>query len=245
MSAPLALLPVPQDSKSVIAYYTDQILKQLKISGAFASFYPLVKKYVVEKLFTQKVDLKDPRVLYKLSSPEVQEKIMKLFVDTFKDMTFIEREPSKKDMANLSDTRPFVWSKLVYPPDKCIFNYVPCDNDFEVDFAKFLDTAEDVTAFSKIVSKIGFFMEYIDSQGNLRMYYPDFIAVSGNERLIIETKGMVDVDVKYKDKRAKQWCKDATNLTGQKWLFHRVNLKEFRRHKFKSIKELVSTFEID
>ena len=31
-----------------------------------------------------------------------------------------------------------------------------------------------------------------DSQGNLRMYYPDFIAVNGNERLIIETKGMVD-----------------------------------------------------
>jgi len=62
-------LPVPQDSKSVIAYYTDQILKQLKIGGAFASFYPLVKKYVIEKLFSEKVDLDDPRVLYKLSYP--------------------------------------------------------------------------------------------------------------------------------------------------------------------------------
>ena len=110
---------------------------------------------------------------------------------------------------------------------------------------KFLDTANDVIAFSKIVPKIGFFIEYRDSQGNLRMYYPDFIAVTNNEYLIIETKGMVDVDVKYKDKRAKQWCEDATNLTGQKWLFHRVNLEEFRKHKFKSIKELVSTFKTE
>lgn len=108
-------LPVPQDSKSVIAYYTDQILKRLKICGAFASFYPLVKKYVVEKLFTEKVDLEDPRVLYKLSSPEVQEQLINLFVNAFKDMTFTEREPEKKDNIKLSDTRPFVWSKLVYP----------------------------------------------------------------------------------------------------------------------------------
>lgn len=237
-------LPVPQDSKSVIAYYTDQILKQLKIRGAFASFYPLIKKYVVEKLFTKRVDLQDPRVLYKLSSPEVQERIVNLFVDALRDMTFIEREPIKKDLVNLSDTRPFVWSKLVYPADKCIFNYVPCDNDFEVDFAKFLDTTGDVIAFSKIVPKMGFFMEYRDSQGNLRMYYPDFIVATSNERLIIETKGMVDVDVKYKDQRAKQWCEDAHGLTGQKWLFHRVNLDEFRRHKFKNIKELISTFEM-
>jgi len=178
-------LPVPQDSKSVIAYYTDQILKQLKIGGAFASFYPVIKKYVVEKLFAEKVDLEDPRVLYKLSFPEVQEQLINLFVNTFRDMTFTEREPEERDTIKLSDTRPFVWSKLVYPANRCIFNYVPCDNDFEVDFAKFLDGAEDVEAFSKIVSKIGFFVEYKDSKDNLRLYYPDFlVAIDRNERLI-------------------------------------------------------------
>jgi type III restriction enzyme len=130
-------LPVPQDSKSVIAYNTDLILKQLKIGGAFSSFYPVVKKYVVEKLFTEKVDIGDPRVLYKLSSPEVQEQLIKLFVNTFKDMTFIEREPDKKDTIKLSDTLPFVWQKLVHPANKSVFNYVPCDNDFEINFAKY------------------------------------------------------------------------------------------------------------
>ncbi len=234
-------LPVPQDSKSVIAYYTDLILKQLKIGGAFSSFYPVVKKYVVEKLFTEKVDIGDPRVLYKLSSPEVQEQLIKLFVNTFKDMTFIEREPDKKDTIKLSNTLPFVWSKLVYPANKSVFNYVPCDNDFEINFAKFLDRAEDVMSFSKIVPKIGFFVEYRDSEGNLRLYYPDFVVLTDkNENMIIETKGKEDVDVAHKDKRIGLWCEDATNLMGSTWSFMRVDQEDFEKYRFKSIKEIVS-----
>jgi type III restriction enzyme len=233
-------LPVPQDSKSVIAYYTDQILKQLKIGGAFATFYPLVKKYVIEKLFSERVNLDDPRVLYKLSSPEVQEKLIKLFVEAFKDMTFIEREPERRDFIKLSDTRPFVWSKMVYPANRCIFNYVPCDNDFEVEIAKFLDRAEDVVAFSKIVPKIGFFVEYRDSDGNLRLYYPDFVVLTdSNEHFIIEAKGREDVDVQHKDKRIKLWCEDATNLTKSKWSFKRIDQEDFEKYRFRSVKELI------
>ncbi len=235
-------LPVPQDSKSVIAYYTDQILRQLKIDGAFASFYPLVKRYVMERLFTDRVELDDPRVLYMLSSPEVRERVINLFVDGFRDMTFTEREPTKKDTIKISDTRPFPWSKLVYPADRCVFNYVPCDNDLEVDFAMFLDRAEDVKAFSKIVPKIGFFVEYRDSNGNLRFYHPDFLVLTDKEEyIIVETKGREDVDVEHKDRRIKLWCEDATNLTGSRWSFARVNQEEFERYRFKSIEELIST----
>jgi len=237
-------LPVPQDSKSVIAYYTDQILKQLKIGGAFASFYPLVKKYVVEKLFSEKVDLDDPRVLYQLSSPEVQQRLIKLFVDAFKDLTFVEKEPEKSDFIKLSDTRPFVWSKLVYSANKCIFNYVPCDNELERDFARFLDRAEDVYAFSKIVPKVGFFIEYRDSDGNLRLYYPDFIAVLDNDdHWVIETKGREDVDVEFKDKRAILWCEDASRLTKKKWSYIRVDQKDFEKYKFRSVGELVKALK--
>lgn len=237
-------LPVPRDSKSVIAYYTDQILKQLRISGAFESFYPVVKRYVIELLFTDKVTLEDPKVLYKLSSPDVQEQLINLFVSAFKDMTFSEREPEKKDSIKISNTRPFVWSKLVYPANRCIFNYVPCDNDFEVDFSKFLDRAEDVEAFCKIVPKIGYFVEYRDSKGNLRLYYPDFVLLTDmKQHIIIETKGRVDIDVKHKDKRVKLWCDDATNVVGDKWSFIRVDQVDFEKYRFKSVKELISALK--
>lgn len=237
-------LPVPQDSKSVIAYYTDQILKQLKIGGAFATFYPFVKKYVEKKLFTQEVDLNDPRVLFSLSTPEVQEKLINLFANKFKDMTFVEREPRKTDYIKLSDTRPFVWSKLVYAANKTIFNYVACDSNFEADFASFLDRAIDVVYFSKIVPKIGFFIEYRDSDGNLRLYYPDFVVkLKNGDYLVIETKGLEDVDVKHKDKRAILWCEDATKLTKDNWSFLRINQDDFERYRFKSINQLIETFK--
>ncbi|MEO0101326.1 MAG: DEAD/DEAH box helicase family protein [candidate division WOR-3 bacterium] len=239
-------LPVPQDSKSVIAYYTDQILRQLKIGRAFATFYPLVKKYVIEKLFTERVDLADPRVLYKLSSPEVQERLINLFIEKFKDMTFIEREPERTDFIKLQDTRPFVWSKLVYPANKCIFNYVPCDNDFEVEFSEFLDRADDVCAFCKIVPRIHFFIEYRDADGNLRLYYPDFVILTTkNEYWIVETKGREDVDVRHKDKRAKLWCEDATKLTKRKWSFRRIDQDDFKSYKFNSLEELILTLKGD
>lgn len=238
-------LPVPQNSKSVIAYYTDKILKQLKISGAFDNFYPLVKKYVIEKLFDEKVDLdKDQRVLYKLSSPEVQEQLIKLFVDAFRDMSFVERKPKRVDFIKLSDVKPFVWSKLLYPANRCIFDNVPCDNDFELAFTKFLDNAKDVKAFAKIIPKIGFYIEYRDSHGDMRLYYPDFVILTDkNEHLIVETKGREDVDVAYKDKRIKLWCKDASKLTKSKWSYKRINQEDFEKYRFRSVNELISTFK--
>jgi len=233
-------LPVPKDSKSVVAYYTDQILRQLKILGAFSTFYPMVKKYVKEKLFNVKVDLDDPRVLFKLSMPDVQEKLISLFVETFRDMTFFDREPEKADRIRLSDTRPFPWARLVYPADKCIFNYVAVDNNFELDFAKFLDRATDTKSFCKNC-RIGFFIEYRDSEGNIRHYYPDFIvALQNGKYWIIETKGREDVDVEYKDKRALIWCEDASKLTGEKWNYIRVNQEDFERYRFKSVAEILS-----
>ena len=234
-------LPVPQDSKSVIAYYSHQILKQLSIGGAFANFHPIVKRYVIKKLFTEEVDLEDPRVLYKLSSIEVQEKLIGLFVNALREKTFIKREPMRKSTIKLSKTSAFVWSKLVYPADKCIFNYVPCDSNYEVDFAKFLDNAGDVEAFTKIVVKNGFYIEYISEENHLRFYYPDFVVkLKNGDYWIIETKGLADLEVPHKDKRATQWCKDTTSLIGENWSYMRVNQEYFERYRFKSVKELFS-----
>jgi len=237
-------LPVPQDSKSVIAYYSYQILKQLSIGGAFASFHPIVKKYVIEKLFTNKVDLEDPRVLYKLSSIEVQEKLIGLFVNALRNKSFIKKEPIQKSVIKLSKTSAFVWSKLVYPANKCVFNYVPCDSNYEIDFAKFLDNAEDVESFTNIVVKNGFYIEYISEENHLRFYYPDFvIKLKKGDYWIIETKGLVDLEVPHKDKRAKQWCKDASILTGENWSYMRVNQDDFEKYRFKTVKELTMALQ--
>ena len=239
-------LPVPKDPKAVISYYTDKIIKQLKLSGAFATFYPIVKKYVEDKLFNHKIDLNNLqdsyRVLYQISTPEIQQKLISLFVITFRELTFNEREPKKEDTTKLSDTSPFVWTKQVCPARRTLFNYVPCDNDFELEISKFLERANDVEAFSKIVPKMKFYMEYRDSENNLRLYYPDFIArtISG-EHIVIETKGRVDVDVEFKDNRAIQLCNDINHITGNKWSYLRIDQKEYEKYRFNTLKELITT----
>lgn len=233
-------LPVPQDTKSVIAFYTDRILNQLKLPNMFSDFYPLVKSYVETKLFTQNVDLSDPRVLFQLSTPKIQEKLINLFVSNLKDLAYTEREPNIYDYIKTSGTQSFVWTKKVYQSDKCIFNYVPCDNDFEVEFSKFLNSSSDVISFCKIVPKVGFFVEYRDSAGNLRYYYPDFIASTKNTYFVLETKGREDIDVAFKDKRMVIWCEDASNITGKKWEFVRINEVDFKKYHFDSLKELIN-----
>jgi type III restriction enzyme len=234
-------LPVPQDTKAVIAYYTDLILKQLRINGAFATFYPLVKQYVSARLFETPVELEDPRVLYALSAADTQKKMVDAFVEAFKNISYVEREPEPTDTIKLSDTPPFVWQMNVYPANKCIFNYAPCDNAYEVDFAKFLDQAEDVKAFCKLPGKVGFFIEYQDKESSRRMYYPDFIVLTtGNEHVLVETKGLEDVNVQYKDARAVQWCQDAEKNTGNKWRFVRVDQKVFEQYPYNKFREIMA-----
>ena len=175
-------------------------------------------------------------------SDQVIQKIKSIKPDFRLNQDSLDRLKEKKDFIKLSDTRPFVWSKLVYLANKTIFNYAPVENDFESEFARFLNRAEDVVTFCKVVPKIGFFVEYRDSEGNLRLYYPDFLIVLNNgERLVIETKGIEDVDVKHKDKRAELWCEDASRLTGEVWRYCRVDQEDFEKYKYKTVSELVDS----
>jgi len=42
---------------------------------------------------------------------------------------------------------------------------------------------------------------------------------------------LVDLEVPHKDKRATQWCKDTTSLTGENWSYMRVNQEDFERYR--------------
>jgi len=241
-------LPVPQNSNSVIAYYTQKILKELRIPETtnFPILYPLLKKYVQRRLFKKEVKLEDPRVLYVLSEPMTEEFIFKLFVEKLRNLTFKIEEPKLIDTINVKNTKPFVWSKQVYPADKTVFNYIPCDNEFEIRFAKFLDNCKDVKSFIKVVPKMGFFIEYLSTDGYVRFYYPDFIVVTrNNEFYLVETKGLVDIEVANKEKRAKQWCKDVSKITKQRWNYVRINQKLFDEYIYSSFEELVKSVKIN
>jgi type III restriction enzyme len=128
----------------------------------------------------------------------------------------------------LSETEPFPFSRPTFEASKTVFNLVAADNDFEREFAHFLQDSIDVTSFAKLPRRFRFTIEYTDSATNLRYYEPDFVAVDRDGvHYVIETKGQENIDVAHKDRAATIWCENATLLTEVTWSYVKVPQVEF------------------
>jgi type III restriction enzyme len=222
-------IPEPQTAQEVIGYYARRIAEAVKLPSQFAAIAPKVRDFFELKAFGQSVDLGDMTVVKAMSTPVSHYVCVDVFSKALKKLTIAEQEPTLVEPERmLSTCQPFPWSRPVWEGVKTVFNLVPCDNHFEREFAKFLDSASDVKSFSKLPQPFGFSIEYTDLAMNLRSYYPDFIAMDQDgTRWILETKGAETGDVPYKDAAATQWCENATNLTGKKWIYLKVQQKAF------------------
>jgi type III restriction enzyme len=130
----------------------------------------------------------------------------------------------------LSETEGFPFSRPTFSAEKTIFNLVAADNEFEREFARFLEDSEDVSALAKLppTSRLPFAIEYTDNATNLRYYERDFVAVlTDATHWLLETKGREDIDVAHKDRAARIWCENATLLTGVPWRYVKVPQTEF------------------
>jgi type III restriction enzyme len=156
---------------------------------------------------------------------------VKSFVEALRQQVLTELEPQLLHSGRpLSETTPFPWSRPTLAAGKCVFNLVPCQNKFERSFATFLQNADDVHRFAKLPEQFGFAIEYMDNRGNLWYYEPDFVVLANDEtRYVVETKGLEDVNVAYKERAARLWCENSTKLTGLKWAYPIVRRTDFQR----------------
>jgi len=225
-------IPFPDRPDSVIAYFTDRILHyaHLRQAARFAEMAPLVEQYLTKRFFSKPVDLSEPAIIKRLSEPDAREYVIRAFVDainrlTIEPVTVRIAQPPRK----VSSTPAFPWSRKTYEGLKTIFNLVACDVNYEAEFAAFLDHAEDVAAYAKNVEQMHFFIEYVSSQGGMRYYYPDFIVqATDGDMFLVETKGIEEIEVPIKDNRARKWCHDAADLTGQSWYYVKIPWKVFQ-----------------
>lgn len=222
-------VPEPQTAQEVIGYYARRIAEKVKLPSQFAALAPRVREFFEQKAFGQWVDLEDMNTVRAMSTPVAHYVCVDVFEKALKKLTIAEQEPQLLEPERmLSSCAPFPWSRPILEATKTVFNFVPCDNQFERDFAKLLENAEDVKAFAKLPQPFGFSIDYTDSGMNLRSYYPDFVAVDGKQvRWLIETKGAEDIEVSYKDSAAMRWCENATRLSGTRWEYLKVGQKAF------------------
>jgi type III restriction enzyme len=222
-------IPEAQTAEEVIGYYARRITQNIKLPSQFASLAPKVRDFFERKAFGQVVDLEDANVIKAMSSNIASYVVIKEFEKVLRELVVEQKEPVLiSDNHYLSSTPPFPTSRKVYDAKHTVFNYVVCGNDFEYDFAKFLDKTADVKAFAKLPEQFGFCIQYTDTLANIRNYFPDFIAVlSDGTNWILETKGREDVEVKLKDNAAINWCNTASQLTSSKWNYLKIGQKEF------------------
>src|SRR5438270_5273579 len=222
-------VPEPQTAQELIGYYARRIAEAVKLPSQFASLAPKVREFFENKAFGRWVDLNDMVTVRAMSTQVASYVCIQEFSRVLKQLSIAEQVPELVGPPRtLSSCQPFPWSRKVYEANHCVFNMVPCDNDFEKSFARFLDHADDISAFAKLPQPFGFSIDYVDLGMNLRSYYPDFVALdSSGQHWLIETKGMESAEVSQKDAAATNWCENASNLTGTLWRYRKIPQKGF------------------
>jgi type III restriction enzyme len=216
-------IPAPQTPQEVISFYAKKIAQDVKLPSQFAALVPKVSEFLERKAFGKRVDLNASGMIEAISSNIARFVTVDLFVKALRAVVIEAQLPQMVSSRRLSETPGFPYSRPTLNARKTVFNVVPCDNEFERRFARFLEDAPDVVSFAKLPSQFGFAIEYTDSAASLRYYEPDFVAVlnDGTHRLI-ETKGREDPDVAHKDRAAVIWCENASMLTSADWRYTKV-----------------------
>lgn len=243
----------PVDFRAVVGFFARQVLRDLRLVGGYDLLYGKVKAYMAEKLFKgPPVDLEDPAVLRNLSEPEAGKRLHETFVLAINGLTVHDAGSARiEDRIRLRDTRPFRTDpREYYAPKKSLFNKIVGEahaGKLELRFARFLDDAPDVTAFAKNYLAVGFKLDYVQADGGLSTYTPDFLARTTDGTVwVIETKGRVELDLPAKMKRLTQWCDDATSASrdagGPDYRFVYVDEEAFDRAGPKTFASLVAGF---
>jgi type III restriction enzyme len=222
-------IPEPQTAQEVIGYYARRIAEAVKLPAQFAVLAPKVREFFQRQAFGHSTDLDDPPIVKAMATPVAHYVCVDVFKKALLSLIIDEQIPQLLEPARMLLTcQPFPWSRPVWEGRKCVFNLVPCDNDFEREFAKFLDNASDVEAFAKLPQAFGFSIDYTDSAMNLKSYYPDYAAVDkSGVHWLFETKGQETAEVARKDRAAILWCENATKLSKISWKYLKIPQKDF------------------
>jgi len=235
------------DCTSVIGYFAQTIMKDLRLVSGYDVLYPKVKAFVRDHLFGQTVDLEDANTLRNLSELPATKAIIEGFKKAINALTVQDKGNAEiRDRIKLRQTRPFVTKDQGFlVPTKSVFSRIIGDSNLELEFASFLDRCDDIISFAKNYLAVGFKLDYVNADGDISNYYPDFIVkLSERRTFIVETKGQEDLDVPLKMARLKQWCEDI-NQAQQAMHFDFVFVDEegFKKYQPKSFAVLVNSFQ--
>jgi type III restriction enzyme len=234
------------DYRSVIGYFAQTIMKDLRLVSGYDVLYARVKAFVQNELFDRPVELESPNTLRNLSELPATKTLIETFKKAINALTVRNKGDAQiRDTIKLRQTRPFVAKDQGYLiPKKSVFNRIIGDRGFELVFARFLDDCEDVVSFAKNYLAVPFKLDYVKADGELSTYRPDFLVKLADKRIVVvETKGLEELDLPQKMARLRQWCEDINRVQAEvKWDFVYVDEEGFKKYKPDSFRQLVDGF---
>ncbi|MCH7939948.1 MAG: type III restriction endonuclease subunit R, partial [Candidatus Marinimicrobia bacterium] len=235
------------DYRNVIGYFAQTVMKELRLVSGYDVLYGKIKSFVQDGLFEQPVDLESPNTLRNLSELAATKMLIDSFKKAINELTVQDRGSAEISTATikLRETRPFVATNQGYlVPKKSVFNRIIGDSHLELRFAGFLEDCTDVLSYAKNYFAVHFKLDYVNADGNISNYYPDFIVkLSPKQTVIVETKGQVDLDVPLKMARLRQWCEDINAAQSEvTYDFVYVDEENFDKYQLKSFADLLDSF---
>ncbi|MBI1747762.1 MAG: DEAD/DEAH box helicase family protein [Acidobacteria bacterium] len=234
------------DYRSVIGYFAQTMLKELRLVSGYDVLYGKVKAFIQDQLFDRPVDLKSPNTLRNLSELAATKTLIETFKKAINALTVQDKGDAEiRDTIKLRQTRPFVAKDQGYLiPKKSVFNRIIGDSNFELRFARFLEDCDDVVSYAKNYLAVHFKLDYVKADGDISNYYPDFLVkLSAKRIVIVETKGQEDLDVPLKMLRLRQWCEDINRVQSDAtYDFVYVDEESFEKYKPTSFRQLVNGF---
>lgn len=224
-----------------LAAIANLVAVEAEMPDRFAELCPAIRGYIGNRCFGRKIELDDDNLQSHLARPEIKERIAKYLACKIAELT-TERREIEFDMRELrlSETKPFRWRRNLPPLEakKTVFNFVAACNDFEREFAEFLDNAGDVLRFAALgtteqgASGASFRVDYLKPSGAIGLNCPDWVAVQRelDGRTInwaMDTKGRTQEGTDEKDAAMWEWCRRVSTATGDEWKYFRVNQADF------------------
>lgn len=227
---------------SIVLYHTRHVVREVGIGGALQIVAAQLEKFVREKVFPDWPE--DPesekQFIYRCLQPDFKEFI---FTEAKTAINKLVYEPEETEellgLVRLSNMEALIWHGDVYSARKSVLSLVPYDSELEADFMAFLDDADDVECWGRILRYI-FYLEYRDHEGRIRHYVPDFVVKTTDGRYyFVETKGLETPDVPLKDARAKRWVESVNKLGRDHWDYLKIMESFWRRHRFNTFADLL------
>jgi type III restriction enzyme len=235
------------DYRSVVGYFSKILMKELRLVSGYDILYGKVKDFIAHHLFHNPVDIDNLNTLRNLSEIQTTKTIIDSFKQHINELTVHDKgEAEIRDYIKLKKTRPFVVKDQGFIiPRKSVFNKIIGDSRLELEFAAFLENCTDIVSYAKNFLAVHFTIDYINKDGFPSNYYPDFLVkVTEKETVIVETKGLQDLDVPEKMKRLKQWCKDINRVQSDihfDYVF--VDEESFNTYKPLIFKDIMRSFK--